>query len=338
MRNKSAQIVTLVLDLRADPGLWLHKTQFQFVYLLYPNEERTIQANYDFTHLSALASLRVRLHFPTVGTDGVTNFNRPFFEQRFDIGADTPHIDYLSRFRTRETRHFVIYYLPNSLAARDIDQIAVRRDAGFEKVSEVLGARSDLRIRLVLFPDAESKTKETGHQGAGWAFGNNVVAIYNDSTKLNPYHETAHILAATLGDPAAVFNEGFATYVSELLGSDALADLGSRGMSCAGAVVAHRQAGQYILLETLLTFDDIGPENSQPKISYAEACSLVGYLIGKHGFDKFRQAYASVAPGATDQLQKIYGASLADIERGWLANLAANTGQAVTPSPTSPRN
>ncbi|MGC9999002.1 MAG: hypothetical protein ABSE21_02790 [Bryobacteraceae bacterium] len=339
VRNKTDKLITLILDLRADPGLWLHKTQYQFVYLLYANEERIIEAHYDFPHLSALGFLRVRLYFPTVGTNGVTEFNRPFFDQHFAVAADNPAIDYdLAKFRTRETRQFSIYYFPDSLAARDIDRIAVQRDAGFEKVSEVLRVHSDLRIRLFLFPDAESKTKDTGHQGAGWAFGNNVVEIYNDSTRLNPYHETAHILATAIGDPAAVFNEGFATYVSELLGSDALADLGSPGLPCGAAVLAHRKAGKYIPLTKLLTFDDIGPEASQPTISYAEACSLVGYLTGKYGLDKFRQAYSSVGPGAAEQMQKIYGVSLAEIERGWLADLESTAGAPATARPASPRD
>lgn len=151
VRNKTDKLITLILDLRADPGLWLHKTQFQFIYLLYPNEQRTIEAHYDFPHLSALGFLRVRLYFPTVGANGFTEFNRPFFDQRFAVAADNPAIDYdLAKFRTRETRHFSIYYFPDSLAARDIDQIAPPRDAGFEKVSEVLGVHRDLRIRLFL--------------------------------------------------------------------------------------------------------------------------------------------------------------------------------------------
>jgi hypothetical protein len=63
----------------------------------------------------------------------------------------------------------------------------------------LLGVRSDLKIRLFFFPDEQMKG-ETGHQGTGWAFGNNIIEVYNEKTKLDPYHETAHILA----DPARI--------------------------------------------------------------------------------------------------------------------------------------
>src|SRR5262252_6558829 len=69
--NKTESLVTLVLDLRADPGLWLRKSQRQFVYLLYPKQEQILSAEYEFLHMSPEAFLRVRVYFPDVAT-GVT--------------------------------------------------------------------------------------------------------------------------------------------------------------------------------------------------------------------------------------------------------------------------
>ena len=151
-----------------------------------------------------------------------------------------PFLVFLSQFRKLESAHFLIYCFPDSLAARDIGHIAQQRDRGFEKIADLLGVRTDSKIRLFLFPDEQSKKAETGHQGAGWAFGNSVVEVYNEKTKLDPYHETAHILASQLGSPAALFSEGFAAYVSELLGADALKELGSPGKTCDQATIAKR--------------------------------------------------------------------------------------------------
>lgn len=323
--NKTDSILTLVLDLRADPGLWLRKNQRQFVYMLYGNEERNIQAEYQFGHLSPEAFLRVRFYFPAVGPNGITTLPKPFAERRYTVGLDNKDVDYnLSQFRKHESTHFLIYYFPNSLAARDVDHIADERDRGFEKISHLLRLHSNQKIQLFLFPDEESKKSETGHEGAGWAFDNNIVEVYNEKTKLDPYHETAHILTGQLGSPAAMFNEGFAVYVSELLGADALRELGSPGRTCDQAVVERRGRGDFIPLQRLLSFDDIGSDATQPDISYPEACSIVRFLVNRYGLEQFRAAFASVGPGDAKAFEKVYGTSTEEIERSWLANLPAS--------------
>jgi len=323
--NKTDSPLTLVLDLRADPGLWLRKSQRQFVYLLNGGQELAIDAEYEFLHMSAEAFLRVRFYFPEVAATGVTNLPAPFFDRRYLVGDGNKDIDYnLSQFRKRESRHFLIYYFPDSVAAHDIDRIAAERDRGFEKIADFLGLQSDRTIRLFLFPDEELKKKETGHQGAGWAFDGNIVEVYNDKIKLDPYHETAHILSHQLGSPAALFDEGFAVHISEFLGADALRELGSPGKTCDQAVAEGRARGDFIPLERLLSFDDIGSEPTRPSTSYPEACSVVRFLVHRYGSNEFREAFATIAAGDQKAFEKVYGASPADVERAWLASLAVS--------------
>src|SRR6185369_11438722 len=118
------------------------------------------------------------------------------------------------------------------------------------------------KIRLVFYPDAETKRKEIGHAGAGYAFSNNIVEVYNEKTKLDPFHELAHILAGKLGDPHAMFNEGFAVYISEKLGSDALRYLGSAGKTIDAVTGEHFKEEKLFKLEDLLGFTEIGSEKS----------------------------------------------------------------------------
>jgi hypothetical protein len=161
--NKTDSMLTVVLDLRADPGLWLRKNQRQFVYLLYAKEERHIDAEYQFDHISPEAFLRVRFYFPAVDPAGVTKLPTPFFEQRYTVGLDSKDVDYdLSQFRKHESEHFLIYYFPDSLAAHDIDRIGDERDRGFQKIADLLRLQSDQKIRLFLFPDEQSKNQKRG--------------------------------------------------------------------------------------------------------------------------------------------------------------------------------
>jgi len=131
----------------------------------------------------------------------------------------------LPKMQKRVTEHFDIFYYKGSTAEKEIDKIAERRDRGFREICRFLGKDSDVRLRMILFADGATKYSHTGHLGTGWAFGNTVVEIYNDKQKLNPYHETAHILTEPYGSPPALFNEGFAVYISERLGSHALATM-----------------------------------------------------------------------------------------------------------------
>jgi hypothetical protein len=319
--NKTQAMATFVLDLRAVPGFYFRNWQQQFVYLLYPGERRSIEVPYSFDHLSADGFLRVRLSYPVVTEAGTTTLTKPFFEQRYPIDPKSAELDRLP-FKTRESRHYLIFAYPDSLAEHDIDRIAAQRDHGFDQIAALLGVHLERKIPLILFPDEATKEKETGHQGAGLARNGMIIEVYSDQTKLDPYHETAHVLAGQIGDPAAMFNEGFAVYASETLGADALRELGSPGRTCDQAVRERRAKGEYIPLTELLSFDDIGSDASRPPISYPEACSVVHFLIAGYGMDKFRAAYAHVGAGDAQAFEAAYGLSIKEVERAWLAGLS----------------
>jgi hypothetical protein len=333
VKNKTNQILTLGLDLRTEPGVWPSGWQVQFLFLVWPAGEREIEAEYEFTHLTPEATLRVRFFFPQVTAGGVTQFGDFFFQKKYFVGKGNKAVDYdLSQhFLEHDSEHFRIYFFPSSLAARDASAIAAQRESAFQKVSELLGVAYSEPVRLFFFPDGETKSRETGHTGDGWAFGRTIVEVYNEQTELDPFHELTHILAGRLGDPPALFNEGFAVYVSELMGADALKPLGSPGKKVDAAVVAHRNEGKFIPLDKLFAFTDIGPEESQPTISYPEAASFVKFLISKYQLEKFRQAYKSLQNSDDEAtihknqqtFREIYGKLPSELEPEWLNSLRA---------------
>jgi hypothetical protein len=231
----------------------------------------------------------------------------------------------LPTMEKRSTKHFDIYYFKGSTAAREIDKIAEQKDKGFEEICKFLGTDSDLRIRLVLFEDGRTKHAETGHQGRGWAYGSTIVEVYNDREQLDPYHETTHILMRPFGNPPALFNEGFAVYMSERLGAFALDDLGGGQSSIYERVRELKSKGEWIDLEKLITFNEIGSHESRPPVAYAEAASFVKFLIDKYGKDKFFRAYSELKNSNNKivhwtnkmALQNIYGKQLSDLQEEW---------------------
>ncbi len=327
VKNNTDKILTLGLDLRAEPGVWPYGWHVQSLFLVWPQFERQIEAEYEFNHLTPEATLRVRFFFPEVAAGGVTQIGAPFFQKKYFVGKGNKAVDYdpSQRFQEYSSEHFRIYFFPASLAARDHSSIAAQRESAFRKISELLGVADSDPVRLFFFPDGETKAHDTGHRGDGWAFNRTIVEVYNDQTKLDPYHELTHILAGRLGDPPALLNEGFAVYVSESLGADALKSLGSPGMKVDEAVAAHRKQGKFIPLDRLFAFTDIGPDESQPTISYPEAASFVKFLIAKFQLEKFRQAYKSLEnsddPATVRKNQQtfreIYGKLPSELEPEW---------------------
>lgn len=231
----------------------------------------------------------------------------------------------LASFEKRAARHFDVYYKKGSSAERDIEKIANERDSGFEEICEFLGTNPDVRITLVFFEDGETKRKETGHQGNGMAKGTLIVEVYNQEIQLDPFHETTHILASEIGHPPAIFNEGFATYMSKRLVTPFSEVQEDTSVSLYEKVKESKAEGEWIPLQELLTFTEIGPEWSKPQISYPEAGSFVKFLIDTYGKEKFLQAYKSLENSEEDavrqqnvkNLEQLYGKSLNALSQEW---------------------
>lgn len=331
-KNDSDNTLTLGLDLRAVPGLWLApNVQLQYLFPLAPHEERQISGDYEFSRLSAESTLRVRFFFPEVKPDGVTEFGKPFFEKKYSVGQDNPADDFdvAKLFEKRITGHFVIYCARSLGPSANLDKEVEQREAAYRRISQMLGVTSPQPIRLVFYADAASKTRDTHHIGDGLAYDETIIEIYG---KVDLFHELTHVLAGQLGDPPALFNEGLAVYVSELMGADALKDLGSPGMKIDEAVAAHRRLGNFIPIDTLFTYTDIGPDESKPTISYPEAASFVKFLITKYGLASFRQAYRTLeSTDVPDGIRRnreafraIYGRYPGELEAEWLRGLPAS--------------
>jgi hypothetical protein len=231
----------------------------------------------------------------------------------------------LPKMRKRVTKHFDIFCYKGSTAEKEIEKIAEQRETGFREICRFLGKDSDVRIRMILFEDGVTKYSNTGHQGAGWAFGNTVVEVYNEKERLDPYHETTHVLMRPYGSPPALFNEGLAVYMSERLGAQALKSMGGAESSVYERVSQLNGKGELIELEELLTYNEIGSGETNPPVAYPEAASFVKFLIDTYDKDKFLKAYRTLrnsSDKATQQqnakaLEKIYGKSLDELKIEW---------------------
>ena len=235
----------------------------------------------------------------------------------------------LPKMRKRITKHFDIFCHKGSTAEKEIDKIAEQKEKGFREICRFLGKDSNMRIRMIFFEDGATKYSETGHQGAGWAFGNTVVEIYNEKQRLDPYHETTHVLMRPYGAPPALFNEGLAVYMSERLGAHALDAMGGGESSVHERVGKLDSKGELIPLEELFTYTEIGSGESNPPVAYPEAASFVKFLVETYGKERFLKAYRTLRNSndkTTQQqnvkaLEIIYGKSLDELKTEWKSTL-----------------
>lgn len=200
----------------------------------------------------------------------------------------------LPKLRSRRTEHFDLYFYPGSTAEKEIERITAEREKGYGALAAFVGAQPDVRIRLFFFEDGRTKSWETGHHGTGWAFDHTIVEVFSDQECLDPFHEVCHILTNTVGNPPALFNEGLAVYMSERLGSPALKNLGGGSLSIDARVRELKSQNEWIPIETLIRFPEIGSDESRPSVAYAEAASFVKFVVERFGREKFLAAYKSL--------------------------------------------
>ena len=303
--------------------------QQQYGFELAGLESRSIEAPYSFRRMSPQAQLRVRLGPGRTTAEGFS-IDTITYERRFDVGEGNPAaIDVEGSFDLVVEGPLEIYAWKGSLAARRAEDIATRRVGAIEEIAALLDVSPPDRIRLVFYPDSATKTGQTGHIGAGWASGTTIVEIYNEELQLDPFHELSHVLTYELGDPPAVLDEGFATYVSERLGADALEYMGSSGLTVDEAACRAFEAGTAHSIERLVALEEIGSVESRAEVAYPQAASLVKFLLGRYGLESLRQVFrlAAGAEGTAGDrtrgaLEQVLGVGLGELETEWKAEIA----------------
>jgi hypothetical protein len=327
VRNAGPEPVIVGVDVRAEPGLWLAPTrQETSLFYLPPNAERTVFSDYSFAHLSPEAALRVRVGAAEEHADGHLHVPEPVAVRRFDLGKSAEAAAFLDRFDSRAVPHVTIHALRGLLTGAQLDTIAAERERAVGQLTRMLGVQPPSRLRVVFYPDGPSKTADTHHVGNGLTRGTTIVEIRNDSVRLDPYHELAHLMSGQLGWAPAWLNEGFAVWVTERLGADALEFIVSPGRTVDQAVCNFRDAGELLSVADLMRLPDIGPEESRPHITYAQAASFVGFLAERFSLEALRRAYATLTLAAAAHeneaaFAQAFGLSSDEAAALWLASL-----------------
>lgn len=328
-KNSGAERRRFAIEVRSYPGLWLKPTVTRLKVELSPAESRNVAAEFEFSKVSPYAHLKIRFGDSFEDLGKRVRLAGVFHEQEISR-TNEAEINYnFEDYERVSSDHVRLYAVPGTMAAENASNILSVRESAIAEIQAILDVEFDGEVHIALFPTMESKTNVTGHIGAGWAFDNVIVEVYNRDTKLDPYHEPTHVIATSISQaPPSYLEEGLAIYVTERLGGDALKNLGAPGVKTDRAVLNYIDAGRFMPLSELIGHN-IGSVYELAPVAYAEAGSLVKYLFEIYGAGKFVELYSISLPLTAEnsaseniaRLERIYGRPLTTIEKDWLASL-----------------
>lgn len=136
-------------------------------------------------------------------------------------------------------------------------------------------------------------------------------------------HEVVHLYTFAWGMPVALFSEGIAVAHQT---APIVADLVPKwsGTPIHALVRQFRAQGRLLPLAQLTTSADF--RQHDPEVTYPEAGSFVRHAIDTRGLDRLRALFgrlSATSPATTvrEQVLAVYGVSLDELEREWLAFL-----------------
>lgn len=226
-----------------------------------------------------------------------------------------------SVFTSISSEHFKLYTFDDHLSKKTKLDILNERESAFQEISDFFGIKTNLIINIFLFQNEQLKYNLTGHKGFGWGFDNTIVEVFNDSIRMDPYHELTHVLGYTLNKPPALIDEGTAVYLSQLYDDKAFSRMIGYPTKTINEILLLLHKRERLLnISTLLSYDEIGNSNNAT-LAYCTSASFVEFLIKEFGKQKFLELYKSLsnANSAENEMifEKIYRVKFNQIEYEW---------------------
>ncbi|MFA5038476.1 MAG: peptidase MA family metallohydrolase [Candidatus Omnitrophota bacterium] len=205
-------------------------------------------------------------------------------------------------FKEEKSTHFIVYY-DKSVSSDFVRTVLDHMERYYNELTQKLGLVRhdywtwDKRAKIYLYPDQETYIRETGQPS--WSGG---VAAYDQKTiwtfpresgffdSLLP-HEIGHIvLREAIGSRRVPlwFEEGIASYLEQ-----------AKRYGAQKKVLDAMASKTFIPLEQLSLMDSASLQSPLTDVSlfYAEAVSVVNFLIEKYGVDKFGYLFRKIREG-----------------------------------------
>ena len=209
-------------------------------------------------------------------------------------------------WKCNQTPHFLLCYQSGSEAERSIKDLEIIAEQDRDTVLQMIGEPEyQQRIYAFFVKSRRDLKKLIGFYGDGRSRPLQHATFYVIDGPRTLAHEMAHEITTNLwgaGEPW--IEEGLAVYVTEFPILD-------------GDAHAYYAAKRLLPLEQLVTANWESSMYS-PDITYTELGSFVKFLDKKYGMKRIQQAWK----GGAKSVAEVFGKTLADLEKEWLATLA----------------
>lgn len=119
-----------------------------------------------------------------------------------------------------ESPHYRFHYAKNSVAEREIEEIAEEQERCFAKITERLGVLPEFKIRYFLTESPEDVGAFYGDNESCNGFArmpDQIYAVYNEEVRCIGMHEDTHLISYVRGKPDCAFlREGLAMMMDEV--------------------------------------------------------------------------------------------------------------------------
>jgi hypothetical protein len=228
-----------------------------------------------------------------------------------------------SYWQTSKSQHFIIYYQETPVGF--IEELINKSENYYNSIVDELGYRRmdfwswDNRAKIYLYKNAEdfhTDTQRSVWTGAVVSVPNRVMKTYVGQEhffdSLLP-HEMTHIIFREF----VGINIPLPLWIDEGVASSQEKNNLYTRMKMAKDLVVRNQ---YIKLDKFSEVSNLGENTVSPDIFYAEAASLVVFLIREKGKDRFLDFSRALRDGVDykSALLKVYNlSSLEDMEKSW---------------------
>lgn len=218
------------------------------------------------------------------------------------------------RWIAKETDHYVFFYFKNSVAEKEINEIANTQENAYKKIIDFLKVEEPKRkIEYYFYPDPETKEELMGNDWYAQSIADEfrVHTLYDEKIKPIGPHEDTHLLSLPWGSSVGFLEEGLA----EFLVGHAWDKLSHSKYVKEGYLKnLYPPLSEFMRHESWLETDD-----SKAIYFYSLAGLFTSFLIDNFGRDKFESFYRQTNRENNEEenkniFRKIYDNSIENTE------------------------
>jgi len=226
-----------------------------------------------------------------------------------------------SQWKKHESKHYVFFYLPESLAEKEITEIVKTQEAGFKRILDFLKVKAPKqKIKYYLYPNRKIKKELMGDDWYAQAIYHNftVHLLYTKKIKPLEAHEDTHLLSLPWGLAIGFFQEGLAEYLT-----------GHNWHGQPHEILVKKSLKKNILPDFKIMFShknwaDLDDKNVLAYYCYAG--SMVKFMLEKFGRNKFKKFYQNLNREYSQIkniriFKDVYKMTPVEMQRRWMSQI-----------------